>query len=124
MGRTKGAKNNQNSRFKTWEGSKPKDRHIRLTKDMLDSVVYKSLKASSKVLYAYMKLWAAGNDTVIFSASMMSEIMDKKTFFTARSELIEKGFISYPNEHRARHKRETAEYQFTGFWIDRADQSM
>lgn len=124
MARPKGSKNKPDSRFKAWEGRNPKDRHVRLTKDMLDSVVYKSLRASSKVLYAYMKLWAAGNDTVSYSASMIGDIMSRQTFFDARDELIEKGFISYPNIHRAQYMRETAEYQFVNSWTERAGLSM
>ena len=124
MPRTKGTKNKPDSRFKPYEGRMPKDRHVRLTKDMLDSVVYKSLSASSKVLYAYMKLWACGQDTVKYSASMSSDIMNRRTFWIARDELVEKGFITYLNKHTARDKKATGEYMFCDSWINRADQSM
>jgi len=121
MGRSKGAKNKPSSRFKAWEGENPKDRHVRLTKHMMTTPVYMSLSSSSKALYAYMKLWAGQNDTVIYSHTMAKDIMTKNTFFAARNELIEKGFIEYVNGHRARHTREAAEYAFSEGWYTRVN---
>ena len=51
----------ERKKFKPFEGRKPKERHIRLTQDMLNDEVYKSLSNDAKVLYNYMKLWAYGS---------------------------------------------------------------
>jgi len=104
-------------RFRRYEGLHEKDKHLRLTKYMLDHPKYVRLSASAKVLYNYMKLWACGRDTVEYSASMAKDfIKSNTTFFKARDELIEGGFIEYINSHRAQHMRETAIYQFSAKW--------
>ena len=125
MARPPGSKNRpkkgEGTRFKTWEGIHPKDRHIRLTKYTMCSDEYKGLSSSAKVLYSYMKLWACGRETVEYAASMAKDIMTRNTFFRARDELVEKGFIEYINKHRARDMREKAEYQFSTKWIGRAN---
>lgn len=117
MPRTKGAKNkNTGRRFKPYEGRRPEDKHLRMTRDMLTDPVYMGLSSSAKVLYQYMKLWAIGQDTVQYAASMTRDIMDSKTHRKARDELVEKGFIDYTNGHRAKYLRETAEYEFSSRW--------
>jgi len=64
-----------------------------------------------------MKLWAAGQDTVTFSASMAQEVMTRPTFIKARDELVESGFISYINQPTAKHKKETGQYEFSSRWL-------
>ena len=117
MPRTKGSRNkNTGRRFKSYEGRFPDDKHLRLTKSMLDDPAYKSLSSSAKVLYSYMKMWACGRDTVIYSVSMAKDFVSKPTFIKARDELIDKGFLEYTNKHRARDMREAAEYEFSSRW--------
>lgn len=79
--------------FKDYEGNKTKDRHIRLTKNMMDNKNFKSLKSSSILVYIYMKLWANGQQEVDYSKSLGSTIVSPMTFSSAIKELIEKGFI-------------------------------
>ena len=79
--------------FKQYEGKKEKDKHIRLTKDMLNSTNFKSLKPNSKVLYMYMKLWACGNEEFDYSISLGSNIVSQSTVISSTRELIQKGFI-------------------------------
>ena len=43
--------------FKSYEGRKYKDKHIRLTNDMMQHDMFKSLQYTSQVLYLYMKLF-------------------------------------------------------------------
>jgi len=83
---------------------------------MLDDPVYKSLSSSAKILYQYMKMWACGRDTVEYAISMSESLMSHMTFKKARDELVEKGFIDYPNQHRAKYMKETAEYAFSDRW--------
>ena len=79
--------------FKSHEGRKRKDKHIRLTKDMLMSKIYISLKESSKTLFNYMKLWANGEDEFDYSVSLGTNVVSPRTVTTAIRELIDKGFI-------------------------------
>ena len=79
--------------FKSYEGKKAKDKHIRLTQDMLNSINFKSLKQSSKVLYMYMKLWSCWNEEFDYSISLGSNILSQATVISSTRELIEKGFI-------------------------------
>lgn len=79
--------------FKEYEGQKQKDKHIRLTKSMLDSENFKSLQPTSVLVYMYMKLWANGNTEVAYSQSLGSKIVSPVTFRNAIKELNAKGFI-------------------------------
>ena len=118
MPRKPGSKNRGTAtRFKGFEGRKSQDIHLRLTRDMLLDPVFLRLSSSAKVLYCYIKLWAKGTDTVSYAASLAKDFMDAKTFRKARNELVEAGFIDYPNKHRARDLREVAEYKLSSRWL-------
>jgi len=117
MARNIGSKNKSTgSRFKAYEGRFANDKHVRLTKSMMLDPIYLGLSSNAKTLYNYMKMWACGHDTVEYAASLSSGFMSSSTFFKARDELVEKGFIEYPNKYRARDMRETAEYEFSKRW--------
>ena len=81
--------------FKSYEGTKQKDKHVRLTQTMLLSDIYISLKPNTKVLYNYIKLWACGNDEVDYANSLGTNIniMCSRTVTTAIQELVKKGFL-------------------------------
>ena len=79
--------------FKHYEGRKSKDKHIRLTKDMLNSKAYLSLSNTAKVLYNYMKLWASGEQEFDYSKSLGSKIVSPATYTNNIKELVDKGFI-------------------------------
>jgi len=83
---------------------------------MLDDPAFKKLLSSAKVLYLYMKMWACGQDTIKYAASMAKDFMSSKTFIKARNELVDKGFIDWPNRHRSQDKGEVAEYEFSSRW--------
>lgn len=117
MARTRGAKAKAyNSRFKTYEGKKPTDRHIRLTKDMMMNESFFKLSANAFKLYSYMKLWASGQETFKYSISLSKKLMSAPTFERAKTELITSGFIEQPNLYSARDKRETGEFIFSSKW--------
>lgn len=127
MARTKGAKEkNKGSRFKSYEGEKPTDQHIRLTKDMMMSKNFLKLSANAFKLYGYMKLWASGQETFKYSISMVLEktkdkkkkakLMSATTFEKAKKELIKYGFIEQLNLFSARDKREAGEFMFSNKW--------
>ena len=79
--------------FKSYEGNKTKDKHIRLTKSMMNHKRFKELKYSSIIIYLYMKLWANGEIEFDYSNSLGNNIVSPMTFNTAIKELIDKGFI-------------------------------
>ena len=74
--------------FKSYEGMKQNDKHIRITDNMMMSKPYLALSSSAKVLYSYMKLWACGNEEFQYSLAMCAKFMSKPTFIKARDELI------------------------------------
>lgn len=83
--------------FLPYEGSKPKDTHIRLTRSMLLSESYSSLSFSAAKLYNLMKLWAKGQMEFDYSWSLAQKASfskkSNKTYIKAKNELIAKGFI-------------------------------
>ena len=120
MSKSKATKKSNFTPFRDFEGRNPTDKHLRLTDDMMSDPTFISLSATSKVLYIYMRLWAGYEDVVTYSASLASDIMPSATFYRARNELVEKGFIDYLNAHH--HKRDAqcknaaGEYRFTKKW--------
>ena len=79
--------------FKPFEGKKNKDKHIRLTKSMMDNKNFRGLKGRSVLVYLYMKLWANGESEFDYAKSLGSNIVSPATFSNAVKELLEKGFI-------------------------------
>lgn len=121
MGRTKGSINRKfATRFKDYEGAFPKDRHIRLTYNMLTSESCISLSPNAFRLYCYMKLIACGNQEFEFATSCAvgkdKIFQSKSTYVKARNELIEKGFIDYTNMTSAKYKKEVGKYMFLTKW--------
>lgn len=103
--------------FKTYEGRKTKDKHIRITKDMMDSKVFKSLKPSSMKLYEYMKLWANGEIEFSYSKSLGSNVVSSSTYSSAIKELIDKGFIDRVNFSNGG-GHETNRFRFSSRWTN------
>lgn len=83
---------------------------------MLDSKAFISLSGNAVKLYLYLKMWACGRDGVQYSASMAQGFMAPNTFRRSRDELLEKGFIDFPNKMSAKYKRETCEFEFSNRW--------
>lgn len=79
--------------FKSYEGKKSKDKHIRLTKNMLDNKNFKKLNAKTVLVYIYMKLWANGENEFDYAKSLGSNVVSPATFTKAVKQLIENGFI-------------------------------
>lgn len=103
--------------FKRYEGKKNKDVHVRLTKSMLMSKVFKELSSNAKVIYIYMKLWAMGRDEVDYSISLGCNLVSQSTVIKSIRELIKKGFIervyfSKGGGHKSNR------YRFSSEWIN------
>ena len=104
----------KNAPFKSYEGDKQKDKHIRKTATMMLSDNYLSLSNSAKVVYDYMKLWACGETEFEYSQSRALMYMSNKTFVKARDELEEKGFIEYVATNQYAHIPN--KYKFSDKW--------
>lgn len=95
--------------FKSFEGRKKEERHIRLTNDMLMHENYLSLGCAAKVLYNYMKLWAYGchdfksKGTFEYTVSLAMKVLrvsnktainawreERLQYFTAENERLQK----------------------------------
>ena len=112
------ARKRKPSLFRSFEGRKPDDRHVRLTKDMLLDPKFISLSYSARILYIYMKLWASGRDEVEYAWSNASEILGSSgTFNSAKKELIEKGFIKITRTCKC--SRLPNKYQFISDWSNK-----
>ena len=79
--------------FKAFEGKKSKDRHIRITKSMMDNENFIKLKPATIKVYMYMKLWANGETEFDYAKSLGSKVVSPATFTNAVKELVSKGFI-------------------------------
>ena len=78
--------------FKSYEGLKQNDKHIRITDSMMMSKPYLALSSNAKVLYSYMKLWACGREEFEYTVALSSKIMSPNTFLKARNELVNNRF--------------------------------
>ena len=110
------SKKSSGNRFKSYEGRKSDDRHVRLTKDMLMDPKYQKLSGGACKLYQYMKMWAAGQTTVTFASSMLKGAMSRDSFIRARNELVEAGFIDWLNPGLTTEKHHTGEYELSDRW--------
>ena len=106
--------------FLLYEGRCADDNHVRITNDMLAHPKFINLSSAAKILYIYMKAWSKGHTTVVYSASMASAYMSKPTYFKARDELVESGFLEWINKpSSAKESRESyqpAEFEFSAIW--------
>ena len=100
--------------FKDYEGSKPNDKHIRLTQDMLMSRQFIGLSGNAKSLYLYMKLWACGKIEFEYTITNAENVMPKSTFFRAKKELIDFGFIEIVKNGKFNKTKNI--YKFTTKW--------
>jgi hypothetical protein len=105
----------KNTPFKQYEGRKTKDKHIRLTADMMLSKKYLELSDSAKTVYSYMKLYACGETIFEYPISLCLKYMSKPTFVRARNELIEKGFLEY--EENNKFARIKNKYRLSSAWL-------
>ena len=107
----------KNAPFKAYEGKKTKDKHIRLTADMMLNKTYMELSDAAKTVYNYMKLYSCGNDTFEYPISLAQKYMSKPTFLRAKDELIENGFIEY--EQHNQYCRTKNVFKLSGAWCSR-----
>lgn len=108
--------------FKPFEGRNKRERHIRLTKDMMTCETYLKISNNAKVLYQYMKLWAYGSkeykdkQTFDYSVSLVMKVLNcsNKTAINAIKELEKGGFIERQNN--SAYSKETSKWAFSNKW--------
>lgn len=108
--------------FKSFEGRKKEERHIRLTNDMLMHEKYLSLSCTARVLYNYMKLWAYGSHdyktkgTFEYTITLAMKVcgVSNKTAIKAFYELENFGFIERQNNSKA--SRTNTTWAFSDKW--------
>ena len=101
--------------FQDYEGKKLYDRHVRLTKDMLNHPRYMELSNTAKVLYTYMSLWAAGNREFDYSWKLASKyIGSNTTYISNKNILIKNGFIECIRTSKC--SRYSNRYKFVAKW--------
>lgn len=108
------ARKTRKTLFHPYESKKQEDDFIRLTKTMMLHKKYLSLKASSKVLYSYMKMWGYPKNEVDYSISLAKDFMSSNTFLDARDELVQKGFLDVVGIFRGSHTPN--KYRFSDRW--------
>lgn len=92
-------------------------RYIRIGNSLMLSKVYQMLSNSAKVIYSYMLLESGSNREFEFTASIYLKLMSRDTFFKARNELIEKGFIEIKQNNA--NIRKANVYAFSEAWKEK-----
>lgn len=89
---------------------------VPMMKDMLNSKAYKELRNSSRVSYLLLRLQCKHfeQSEVKFPVSHAAEYMDRQTFMTAITQLIDLGFIQKTFEGGL--YRRTSIYRFVDTW--------
>ena len=105
--------------FHSYEGRKSKDKHIRLTEDMMLNPNYLKLSSSAKEVYSYMKLWACGEIEFNYAISLALKYTSRNTFIKAKNELLEKGFIELVSGNKFAHIPNR--YKFSTNWQIKKD---
>lgn len=103
--------------FAPWE-SKADDgierRYFRLGATILASESMRGLSPSAFKIYCYMRIESAGKREFRFPHIKYQSYMSKPTFFKARDELVEKGFIEIAQNNR--NLRQANVYRFSEKW--------
>ena len=104
-----------NNRFRAFEGTKPNDRHIRLTHSMLTSDAWRDLRATSVRLYLDMKTRYTGSlEAFQYPYSEAGKCISRNVISDSIEDLKSHGFISVDNT--ARFRREANLYRFVDAW--------
>jgi hypothetical protein len=92
----------RNTRFKSFEGTKENDRHIRQTDSMMDSLAWMDLSLAAKVLYGEIKRRYTGdNHTRIelpHSSLIERKVLSKNIITNTFDSLVKHGFIEVIRE--------------------------
>lgn len=103
--------------FQPWESKADngvEKRYFRLGASIMASEAMRSLSSSAFKIYCYMRIESAGKREFRFPHCKYRTFMSKPTFFKARDELVEKGFIEIIKNNRNR--RMANVYSFSEKW--------
>ena len=105
-----------NTKFKN---NRSNDEFITLNEEIMENKKFLNTPSSAKVLYAYMKLSALGNEEFYYAESLSSKYMSKMTFYSSRDKLIENGFIEVVETNKFSHIPN--KYKFSSKWKEIAN---
>lgn len=89
-------------------------RYIRMGATIMASEAMRSLSSSAFRVYCYMRLESGGKKEFRFPHNKYRAYMSKPTFFKARDELVEKGFIDIVRNNK--NLRQANDYAFSERW--------
>ncbi len=103
--------------FQPWE-TKNNDgiekRYFRLGATIMASETMRTLSPNAFKVYCYMRLESAGKRSFTFPHTKYCSYMSKPTFYKARDELIEHGFIDIVQNNK--NLRKANIYMFSDRW--------
>ncbi len=103
--------------FQPWE-TKNNDgtekRYFRLGASIMASETMRTLSSSAFKVYCYMRIESAGKKSFKFPHTKYRSFMSKPTFYKARNELIEHGFIDIVQNNK--NLRKANIYMFSDRW--------
>lgn len=103
--------------FAPWETTKIdgiEQRYFRMGASFMASEIVRGLSSSAFKIYCYMRIESAGKKEFRFPHCKYQSFMSKPTFFKARDELVEKGFIEIAQNNR--NLRQANVYRFSEKW--------
>lgn len=89
-------------------------RYIRLAVTLTSSEAFRDLSNSAVRIYINMMMEAGGNKDFTFPCNKYINYMSKQTFFKARTELVNHGFITIKQNNR--NLRKSNIYSFSDGW--------
>lgn len=103
--------------FAPWESKADggmEKRYFRTGATIMASEAMRGLSSSAFKIYFYMRIESGGKREFKFPYTKYSSFMSKPTFFKARDELVERGFIDIMQNNR--NLRQANIYAFSERW--------
>ena len=103
--------------FQLWESKADggiEKRYFRLGATIMASEAMRGLSSSAFKIYCYMRIESGGKREFRFPHCKYQSFMSKPTFFKARDELVQKGFVDIVRNNR--NLRQANIYAFSDRW--------
>ena len=107
-------RDSRNYEFKSFESTKKKDEHIRITKSMMTSNAWKSLSCPAKVLYMELKSKYRGSNDNDISLTHSECSLNQRQYMKAICDLVTMGFIEI--EREGYFTRQCNIYKLSSLW--------
>lgn len=84
-------------KFRSYEGRRDKERHLRITESMMSSEAWSNLTSSAIELYLHIKIKVTptNHDDISFTYKEARNFMNGNTFKKSMELLLENGFLRY-----------------------------